>query len=456
MANPTASKEAVREFLRSRGKGPGVSPEYVAKGLGCSVKQARFVLEELRRDAETQKASEKPGQNTPKGQPTAEDKYSGNEWTAVRITSERAKNEKDAMRICGADPDEWAVKEWAIKIYEGFAMPRAVGSDKEGWERPDSIPIIVPLYSISVKFERKVEVIALRNEIEELKRKAEEYAPQYPHLVFDTHAPTGNMLEISIADPHFGALIWGRETGGRDWDLKIARETYQEGVASLVARTGHFKFDRVLYVVGNDQQNADNRQGTTERGTQQQNDGRYQKVWWTSSDCSVWAVEALCTVAPQVDVVVVPGNHDPLASFHLGEFLRAWFRNCPNVRVLNEPTPRKFVEHGIVGLMFEHGNNSQLKKYPGTMASQYPSEWGRTRVREIHSADKHHREAKIYEEFPGAVVRILPSLRPPCTWSNENHFIGALNCAEAYAWNDREGLIGMGFYSVIDDSVEAA
>jgi hypothetical protein len=52
MSNPPkvtdASKQAVRDFLRSRGKGLSVRPEYVAQGLGWELRAAKDALEALR------------------------------------------------------------------------------------------------------------------------------------------------------------------------------------------------------------------------------------------------------------------------------------------------------------------------------------------------------------------------------------------------------------------------
>ena len=97
-------------------------------------------------------------------------------------------------------------------------------------------------------------------------------------------------------------------------------------------------------------------------------------------------------------------------------------------------------------LGFTHGNKGKLEDYDRTMAAEQPIMWGETAFREMHTGDKHRR---FVVELKGATVRILPSLRPPCSWSAENHFIGAVRAAEAFVWNKDEGLIGSAFYSIL-------
>ena len=53
-------------------------------------------------------------------------------------------------------------------------------------------------------------------------------------------------------------MIWGKETGRDDYDLGIARECWGKAIAANCDRTDAHKPDTCLFVIGNDQQNADN------------------------------------------------------------------------------------------------------------------------------------------------------------------------------------------------------
>ena len=200
--------------------------------------------------------------------------------------------------------------------------------------------------------------------------------------------------------------------------------------------------------LGNDQQNFDNRLGTTTKGTPQDTDGRYQKVFDVSFESSVWTIEMLRARHRRVKVIVSPGNHDQLSAFHLGHSIEAWFRKCEGVEVDNRPVFRKYFEFGCVMLMFTHGHVGKLEGYPGLMATEQPEMWGRTLWREAHTGDKHHRRLL---ELKGASVRILPSLRPPDAWTSENQFIGSLRAAEAFVWHRQFGMQANLIHSVLRD-----
>lgn len=371
------------------------------------------------------------------------------EMSITKDSSQRIRTLEQLLAFFEVDPLEWEVKDWGCRKWEMGSMPRAVGSN-ENWRRENTNPIVTELYSVYAKFRRRDSMIAAVNEIEALRKKATKYAPKYgkPVLPKKSRSPSGNLVELSPVDHHFGALIWGKETGDRDWDLSIAVNEWKRSARTLIDRTAFWSPDEVVVVLGNDQQNADNRAGTTEHGTRQDMDSRYQKVFAASRDCSIWLVEQLMTVAKVVSVVIVPGNHDPLSAWHLGDSLYGWFHNCKNVTVDNAPSQRKYRQHGINMLMWTHGNTGKLDLYPDTMAAEQPAMWGATKWREAHTADKHHRRLL---ELKGATVRILPSLRPPCAWSAENHFIGSVPAAEAYVWNAREGLIATATYSPIGE-----
>jgi hypothetical protein len=360
---------------------------------------------------------------------------SGNAATVSRVTGERIKTLEQLLAVCEVDGSEWEVERWVCNKWE-------VGAKLDG-ELTTS-----PLFQVKAWLRRKTHVISARNEIEALRQKAKDYAPRYSAIV-SRGSDSGNLGEFSIFDHHFGAQIWGKETGCADYDLKIAEQCWRQAVLSLIERTRHHKLDTAVLVAGNDQQNADNRAGTTERGTQQVMDSRYQKVFGVSRDCTIWAVEQLRAIAPLVRVVIVPGNHDPLAAWHLGDSLAMWFHACPGVEIDNSPTTRKYYRHGSTMLMWTHGNTGKLEDYGGTMASEQPRMWGDTVWREAHTGDKHQRRLI---EVKGATVRILPSLRPPCAWSSENHFLGSMRAAEAYVWNREEGLIGTACYSIFPSS----
>jgi hypothetical protein len=362
------------------------------------------------------------------------DEISG-DTRSISLPKTRIHTLEELIEYCKIDLNAWEVERFVCNKWE---MAAKLG-DK------DSPHVHVqPLFQIKAFLKKNKAAIAKRDLAKEFREEVAKFKPSFKPTPKPSDCDSENLLEISIMDHHFGALIWGKETGGADYDLTIADKCWKSAVTNLINRTRAFRPKSVALLVGNDQQNADNRAGTTEAGTPQHNDGRYQKVARASRMATVWAVYECLKIAEEVSVIVIPGNHDPLSSWHLGEYLGAWFKDEKRVKIDNSPNRRKYFEFGANMLLFTHGDKGKLEDYDKTMAAEQPAMWGRTQWREAHTGDKHHRRLI---ETKGATVRILPSLRPPCAWSAENHFVGAIRAAEAYVWNKKEGLIGTATYS---------
>ena len=251
------------------------------------------------------------------------------------------------------------------------------------------------------------------------------------------------MLEINIPDAHFGKMAWGKETQGRSYDTPIAAATFDRALETLIERSKGFKFEKILFVVGNDLLNSDNELGTTTKGTAVSTDCRYQKTFVTVRRTIVNGINRLKEIAP-VHVVLVSGNHDDLGVWHLGDSLECAFDQEPDVLIDNAPTYRKYVRFGNVLLMLTHGDKGKREDYPLLMATERSKDFGETKFREIHTGHIH--QTKLQERH-GVRVRILPSLSPPNAWHSENGFVEQQRNAEAYVWNTNEGLIAQFFHN---------
>lgn len=255
---------------------------------------------------------------------------------------------------------------------------------------------------------------------------------------------TANLLEVDMRDIHLGKLCWGLETGD-DYDLKIATERALSVVKDLIGKGLAFGFDRVLLCASDDFINIDNMEGMTTSGTAQDNDGRHKKIFKTGVWLQKAIIDGLSEHAP-VDVVFVPGNHDRLASFYLGEVLEAWYYNNPNVTIINNEAERKYYEYGNVLLGFAHGDGLKMDNLPILMAQEAPAAWGRTKFREYHIGHLHSRKEMKWLssiEKTGVVVRQMRSLSGTDYWHYSKGFVGSVKGAEAFIWNKDTGLNAM-------------
>lgn len=356
----------------------------------------------------------------------------GDKWS-ISLPKTRIHTLEELVAYCEIDLSIWEVTRFICNKWEVGTRPSQGGDPA----------IILPLFQVKAFLRKKQNVIDAKKEIEELRAKSL-IVRRVPAPSFKSNQ-SGNLLEIGLPDHHFGQLSWGEETGAGNYDVKIAKDIFNRAFYALLDRVKEHRFERILFVLGNDLLNSDNLENQTTFGTTQTTDGRYQKTFSTVRDLTIDGIETLRSIAP-VKVLMVPGNHDRLSVWHLGDSLECWFHGYKDVEIDNKPLYRKYFRFGNVMLMFTHGDKSARTGLPLLMATEQSEMFGQTKYREIHTGHTHRSEMK---ETNGVRVRVLPSLCHPDDWHYDNGFVGNIRSAEAYVWNKDEGLIGTAVYTDI-------
>jgi hypothetical protein len=364
--------------------------------------------------------------------PSERNEIAGNKWI-ISLPKTRIHTLEELIAYCQIDLSSWEVERFICNKWEVGMRPLEGTID----------PIVTPLFQVKAFLRKKQNIEDAKREIEELRTRALTVRPVQSRI--SKANASGNLLEIGIPDHHFGQLAWGEETGGGNYDVKIAKDIFNQALYALIDRVKEHKFESVLFALGNDLLNADNIENQTTFGTPQTTDGRYQKTFATVRDLTIDGIERLRLIAP-VKVVMVPGNHDRLSVWHLGDSLQCWFHNYKDVEIDNRPLYRKYFRFGSVMLMFTHGDKSDKAGLPLLMATEQPEMFGQTKFREIHTGHTHRAQMN---ETNGVRVRVLPSLCQPDDWHYDKGFVGNIRSAEAYVWNKDEGLIGTAVYTDI-------
>lgn len=311
-----------------------------------------------------------------------------------------------------------------------------------GFKDNDGNADVIPLYQVKATFVKNKAIVDARVEIEKLKDEAKKVA-RIPEPIVHSRKESGNLLELMLPDLHAGKLAWSKETGYQDYDTHLAVAAYRRAIDNLLYRASSFSFDKIILGVGNDLLQSDNIQGTTYSGTKIDVDSRYRKVYVTVRKMLAETIEKLRKIAP-VEVKLVPGNHDTLSTFTMGDSLECLFHNYSDVVIDNAPVKHKTVEWGKCFLLLTHGHEGKQEDYGIWMASRYPVEFGRTKYREIHVGHKH--KSAVNEKF-GVKVRTLSALCPPDAWHADNNFVGNLRSAEGLVWNKDQGLVAQFYYT---------
>lgn len=350
----------------------------------------------------------------------------GNNWELHRTAPVRIKSLDELVEFCDIDTSEWNVDRWTCGVSD---------------QRPTRTSDGAPLFQVKAWMSRKRNIIDAKAEIAALREEAKKKAPVRARI----SKPNGSnlMLEVNIPDLHIGKLAWSEETGGENYDAKIAVQLFKDAVLTILSRVKHYKFDSVLFPVGSDLLHADTKQGTTAKGTPLDTDSRYQKNFGEARKAITWAIEQFRHIAP-VRVEMVRGNHDDLSVWHLGDSLECYYHNTKDVTINNAPTDRKYVEWGKCMLLLCHGDRGKRADYPLLMATEQPEMFGRTRYREAHTGHTHMLQVT---EQHGVRVRIISSLSAADAWHAENAFVCNQRAAEGFVWSKDEGLISTVIYT---------
>src|SRR6266576_820199 len=262
----------------------------------------------------------------------------GDKWTVV-LPKTRIHTLEQLIEFCQIDLSIWEVERFIANKWE-------MGYKTESGEAE-----VAPLYQIKAFLRRKKDVVAVKREIEDLKKLAKDGSP-VPPRVKKPSTVEGGMLEINFTDHHFGKLAWGLETGYANYDVKIATQVFHRALDTILNRSPFSGYREIWFVVGNDLFNSDDSLGRTTSGTQVESDVRHEKTYVTVRTLLIQAIEKLRHLAAKVKVVVVPGNHDHNATWHLGDSLEVYFSKYDDVTVDNQPCPRKYHRFGQTLIMY--------------------------------------------------------------------------------------------------------
>ena len=348
-------------------------------------------------------------------------------------SAEMPQSLEDLIALFSVDLGKWTPECVTPKAWEVFAK---IGEEMQ----------VKVLHSLAARFKRRPtwdDLATLREALLGDITAAEDWkSERQPDL-----AEQGRRLVvIAPSDVHMGALCWGEETGSQNYDLQIACRDLLGSVAWLIDRVSRIgRPARVLLPVGNDLLHIDNVAATTTAGTPQDIDGRYHKTFRAAVETYRTIVGWCLDFADCVDVRIVPGNHDTLSSFTVGEVLRAIYAEHPRVHVVNSPNPRTYYRWGATLLQLTHGRDEKLTDLAMIAAAEAGEDWGQCPFREALTG---HYHSELVCERTGFLRRQLPSLAPPTAWGARKGFVGNKRRAMALEYDFEDGMIGSHVYTV--------
>lgn len=274
----------------------------------------------------------------------------------------------------------------------------------------------------------------------DFKKHFENFRPKYkPDSFYAPISPKADtMFEINIADLHLGKLAWVKESG-ESYDYKIARKRFDDIIDQEIARMKTYPVEEILFVWSNDFFNSDGINETTTGGTPQNDDLRWQKMFFVGCEMLVNAITKLSAIAP-VKTFLIASNHSRQVEFYTCAYLSAWFKDDRRVTVDTNCQTRYYYRYGTNLIGFSHSSYENKKQLPVLMQVEAAEDWGQTTYREFHLA---HYHSERVDESGGIIFRWLPSVTGPDAWHESCGFIGAVQRSYTFIWNKKKGLVGI-------------
>lgn len=355
---------------------------------------------------------------------------------------------EESLNAANVDMTQWKVDRYTIGSWQVTLKVKTDTGQKDvkGFTIFVDKPKTVTMYKIQVwliKLHNMEWVEAVRALITEI--------PKLQTPTKDYHRDGDYLLEIALMDVHFGMLAWDKETGA-DYDIDIAEEVFLYAVQDLLAKSKGYKPSRILFPFGNDFLHIDDPTNQTPMNRNLLDaDSRLIKIYEKAKKSVIKAINYCREIAP-VDVLWVPGNHDPNVSYYMCDVLDHVFANDPDVTVNKSPKWRKYYPWGKCLACFTHGIEEPLRDLPSIIATEEPQLWGNSKYREVHIGHKHKKMQMHWinvDTQPGTVIRMIPSIAGTDQWHYKKGYIKSYHAAESYLWEKEHGVIGQ-FTSYVD------
>lgn len=251
----------------------------------------------------------------------------------------------------------------------------------------------------------------------------------------------GQALVIPMADLHYGERTGAISTGS-EHNCEDSINGYWQIINDIIDRVSDIHFKQIYFTIGGDMLNCDNKQGTTTRGTHQDNDGDIEQFIIDMTNNILSTVELLRTIAP-VHIIYVPGNHDELVSFGIANVLRVYYKFFEDVTVDYSQIPRKYATFGNTLLGFAHKLNT--KNINNVLQMDVREEIGKT-TNTVYFLQHYHKEFAVDEG--GTDIRILPTISPLSRWAFGEGFVSRQKC-QSFIIDEKYGITDV-MYSFLE------
>lgn len=313
----------------------------------------------------------------------------------IAMSEEQSKDSSFLLKAHGFNPEEFDLTNAKSSMWN-------VGSEGR------------TLYSSKITVKPKANGINYYSLIERLNKDVVKAIP-YESTKLE---PTEQMLEIPLFDMHFGIA-----------DLEYYKETMMKIEDKIKSR----KWNKIVFVIGQDLLHNDNFQSTTTSGTVIEKVDT-EKAFADAQTFYSHLINVANAHTEDVLCVFSSGNHDETLGWAFVKVLEAKFSKFKNVTFDTAMKPRKAIiwKNVFIGLL--HGDKGGKRK-----VSNFVTEFGKqialADTVEIHSGHLHS-EASSKDDF-GIITRTLSTKAITDDWHDWQGFIGSMKRFQLFTFSEK-------------------
>lgn len=213
------------------------------------------------------------------------------------------------------------------------------------------------------------------------------------------------------------------------YDLHLPLSDHTKSIEQLLGIIERQKWEEINIVIGQDMFHNDDMRGRTASGRTIEKVG-IPKAWEMAR--SIWfsVIDSSIRQAGRVNLIYSLGNHDESLSWCFVQMLKDHY---PQLNVDDRLKQRKCIHWSncFIGLTHGHYTKNKVNDLRGQFTIEFPEEFSKSVVREIHAGHLHHEsEGDLY----GVMIRRLSRNGETDQWSEDEGYVGAHKRFMVFEW----------------------
>lgn len=341
----------------------------------------------------------------------------------VNLPKEIKKDPKKVLKVMGYNSDEWEI------VFMTFS----------NWQQHTKEQTTKELYAVKFKLKPTVKGLTIDECINVAKEVfSKEIKPlKLPKKEINKYLNNDLLIECPGIELHLGKLGWHGETG-ENYDHKIAKERFNQIMREIIATQDVARVGNLFMSIGNDFFNTDTITYTTTKGTPQSNDVRWKKMFLIGLEIYKNALIELRKHFNKIDLNLVQGNHDEMASFYLYIALGQFFKDDEIISFSDDLKKTQCYKFGKNAIFTNHGDKN-LKRLIKSIPAEFYEKWGQSMYRELHLGHL-HKEFTI-DDDSGLITRRVGSPSGTDEWHYSERYVGATPRHQLFLWHRENGLL---------------